>query len=70
MFGNFFSNVEIVGFGFKLPVGFTLKLFVRFGFKLPVEFEFKLLVGFEFKFSVYTYNSYGCVFNGGKIGEM
>ena len=47
---KFFAKVEIVGFGFKL--------FVRLGSKLPDGFGFKLLA--------YIYNSYGCVFGGGK----
>ena len=35
--GKFFTNVEIIGFDFKLPI--------RFGFKLPVKFVFKVQVG-------------------------
>ena len=63
----------------ELPVGVAsnsfldlLQLFFRFGFgfKVPVEFRFKLLVVFEFKLLAYVYNSYGCVFGGGKIREM
>ena len=76
---KFFVKMEIVEFGFKLPVGFEFKLLVRFGFKLfvrfefklPVRFVFKVLVGFEFKFSTYIYSSYGCVlFCGEKIREI
>ena len=55
---KFFTKLEIVGFGFKLPIGFGFKFFVTFESKLPVRFVFKVLVGFEFKFSAYKYNSY------------
>ena len=41
--------MEIVGFGFRLPV--------RFGFKLLVGLEFKLLVEFDFKLSAYKRTS-------------